>query len=129
MAKLYHELQVGTNIYKLRISARACAELERKLGGSVLRLVMRQAIAAQQAETDEDAMAVVNAMISPEEYALIVHAALQKFEHGKTLDDAFDLIDDFISEGHTYMELLKEIMEILNVSGIMPKQVKQEEQE
>ena len=127
MAKLYHELQVGTNIYKLRISARACAELERKLGGSVLRLVMRQAIAAQGA--DDNAMGVVDAMISVEEYALIIHAALQKFEHGKTLEDAFNLIDDFVSEGHSYMELLKEIMEVLNVSGIMPKQEEQKEQE
>ena len=49
----------------------------------------------------------------------IFHASLQKFNHGMTMDNTYDLYDEFVDEGHNIMDLVPVLLEIFKVSGLM----------
>lgn len=128
--KRFHVLEVGGEEYKLHIDARRIAELEKRLGFSPSMLIFNvgKAIKSKRPTQAEqiEAMAYMPTM---EQYALVLHAALQSFEHGKTLDDAYDILTEYLQE-KTTNELFVELQKILNVSGLMgetKEEVKEEE--
>jgi hypothetical protein len=54
------------------------------------------------------------------EMVAVLHASLQQYNHGITMNDAFDIFDAYI-EDHSTMDFIKVIMEIYQASGLMPK--------
>ena len=108
---MYYEFNAGSKEYKLRLNTRNVVELEKKLGCNP---IMVFGIAG-------DSVPTVSVMVT------ILHASLQSFHHGIKLDDAFDIFDAYIADGHTAVEFIKEIMEIYKVSGIIPKDVEEAE--
>jgi hypothetical protein len=52
----------------------------------------------------------------------ILHAALQPMHHGFSEDDAAQLFDDWISDGHIYTDFIEVIYEIYIASGIVKKE-------
>jgi hypothetical protein len=51
----------------------------------------------------------------------ILHASLQQYNHGITMNDAFDIFDEYMEEGHPATDFIPIIMEIYQASGIVPK--------
>ena len=51
----------------------------------------------------------------------ILHASLQQYNHGITLNDAFDIFDEFLAEGKATTDFIPVILEIYKASGIIPK--------
>ena len=49
----------------------------------------------------------------------ILHAALQQYNHGITLNDAFDIFDEFLADGHTMMDFIPVILDVYRVSGLI----------
>ena len=49
----------------------------------------------------------------------ILHASLQSFEHGITLDDAYDIFDQWLEDGHVMTDFIAVIIDIYKASGIM----------
>ena len=115
MKKQYYELELNGKSYRLRIKSRQAAQLEKALGCSPLTLFVRMS------GNLEDAAKVIEELPSMETYALILNASLQAFEHGFDMNKTYDLIDEFIEDGHSVMELLNLVGEVLKVSGYMPE--------
>ena len=123
MKKDYFEFEVGNKVLRLRIKARQAAQLEKLLKGSPLILFMKLS------EHADDAVALMENMPSLEQYAWILNAALQAYEHGYDMDKTYDVIDKFIEEGHSMMELINVVTNVLRVSGYMPEQEEEQVEE
>lgn len=93
----YTELGVGGKIYLLRLTALSAVRLEERLGMSVYKAI---------GQTDE--MRIISELV----YALI-----EGMRPEFTKQDAYALIDDYISEGGTLTSLNEKIAEALGASG------------
>ncbi|WP_042387492.1 DUF6096 family protein [Clostridium culturomicium] len=110
---MYTNLTIGTKELKLRLRARDCVELERKLGKSPLDVMM---------ELSNGSMPKVGTLIT------ILHSSLQAFEHGYTEEKTYDLYDEYVEAGGTLVELMPVILEVFKVSGFFKEEQKQGEE-
>jgi hypothetical protein len=108
---LYTTITIKNRDYKARITAKACVDLEKKLGTNPLNIFIGMA------QSDELKLPSLN------EILIIIHASLQAYEHKITMDDVYELYDNFIEEGHTYTDLMPIIFDIYKVSGLIPEEV------
>lgn len=111
---LYTTITIKNRDYKARITAKACVDLEKKLGTNPLNIFIGMA----QGEA-------IN-LPSLGEMLTILHASLQAYEHKITMDDVYELYDSFVEEGHNYTELMPIIFDIYKVSGLIPEEVEVE---
>lgn len=98
----YTEFKVGDKEYKLRLAANEIVNIENKLGGSILSIFM----GAKEGE-----------LPATGQLLMVLHGALQKYNHGITQKDTYDIYDDYIDEGGTFEDLLEKLMEVFEVSG------------
>ena len=103
---LYYEITIGEKELKLRLDARNCVDLERKLGKSPLTIFM---------ESD-------GSLPTLEELISILHSSLQKYNKGFTLEKTYDLYDTYVEEGNTFTDFIPVIMEIFKVSGFFKEE-------
>lgn len=99
---LYTELTVGTDNYKLRLNTRAIIVLEKQLGCNPIAIF-----------GDGDTIPTISTMVS------ILHASLQQYQHNITLNDAYDIFDRYLDEGHTITDFLPVIIDLYKVSGLI----------
>lgn len=109
---LYTTLTVKDIDYKCRLNARACVDLEKKLGTNPLNLFMEIANTSKLPE--------LNTLIT------ILQASLAQYQHGMTIDKTYELYDNFVDEGHNMMDLIPVIMDVFKVSGFFPEEVEDE---
>lgn len=100
---LYTVLNVGDKEYKCRLTAKACVDLERKIGQNPLNVFTE--------------IQKSNELPKVEDIIMILHASLQALEHNISLDDTYAIYDEFVDEGNTLIELIPIIVEIFKVSG------------
>lgn len=100
---IYTTLTINGTDYRLRLDAKACVELEKKLGTNPLNIFTRVS-----ASKEVPSLSVL---------LTILHASLQAYEHGIKMDDVYDLYDKYVEEGHTMMDLLPLELEIFKNSG------------
>jgi hypothetical protein len=105
---LYYTLTIKDTDYKLRLGAKECVDLEKKLGTNPLNVFMKIA------QTQE--------LPSLEVMILMLHASLQKYNHGTTMEKVYDIYDEYTDEGHNLMDLVNVIMEVMKVSGLIPEE-------
>lgn len=110
---VYYEFNVGDKEYKLRLSARSIVELEKKLGGNPLTIFLKNGEAK---------------LPTLEDMIYVLHMSLQKFQHGISLDDVDDIVDEYL-EAKTLTDLMGEIMEVYKVSGIISEDEEDKEAE
>lgn len=110
---LYCEFTAGGKEYKLRLTTRNIVALERQLGCNPLMIF---GIEGDKIPTISDMVAVL-------------HASLQALEHGISLEKAYDIFDAYLEDGHTSVDFIKVIMEVYQVSGIINKELEEEENE
>lgn len=99
---LYYEFEAGNKAYKLRLNTRNTIALEKALGCNPLAIF-----------GNGDNIPTVTEM------ANILFAATQQFEHGITLNDAYDIFDAWLADGHAVTDFIPVILEIYKVSGII----------
>lgn len=104
---MYVEFKAGTNEYKLRLSIRATVALEKQLGVNPLMIF-----------EDGEKIPTISTMVS------ILHASLQQYNHGISLDKAYDIFEVWLNDGNTVVDFLPVIIDIYKVSGI----IKQDEE-
>lgn len=104
--------EVGNNTYKLRLNTRNIVLLEKQLGSNPLNIFM---------ENGQERIPTITEMVT------ILHAALQQYNHGITLNDAYDIFDDYLAEGKAATDFIPTILEIYKASGIIPKDDKEAE--
>jgi hypothetical protein len=107
---MYYDFNAGSKEYKLRLNTRNVVELEKKLGCNPIMVFGMEG----------DKIPTVSTMV------VILHASLQTYNHGVSMNDAYDIFDAYIEDGHTSVDFIKVIMEIYKASGIVPNEVEGE---
>lgn len=102
----YVDFSAGNKDYKLRLNTRNAVALERQLGGSLLSIF-----------GTGDSIPKIEVLV------MILHASLQQYNHGITLNDTYDIFDNWLAEEHTTIDFVKLILEIYKVSGIVPENI------
>jgi hypothetical protein len=100
---LYVDFTAGNKDYKLRLNTRNTVLLEKQLGCNPLSIF-----------GNGDKIPTITEMVA------ILHASLQQYNHGITLNDAYDIFDKWLDEGNATTDFIKIILEIYQASGIVP---------
>ena len=96
--------EVGNKTYRLRLTTRNVVLLEKQLGCNPLGIFGAG-----------DTVPTVTVMVA------ILHAALQSLNHSITLNDAYDIFDDYLAEGNSAVDFIPVIIDIYKASGLIPK--------
>ena len=106
----YIDFEVGTKTYKLRLNTRAVVMLEKQIGCNPLSIF----------GATGDSVPTVTTMVN------VLHSALQQYNHGITMNDAYDIFDKYL-EDHSTVDFLPVILELYKASGLIPKDSKDTE--
>lgn len=102
---MYYDFEIDNKVYKLRLSTRSVIALEAVLGCNPLAIF-----------GDGKRIPTITEMVA------ILHASLQQFNHGITLNDAYDIFDKFLEQGNMATDFIKVIVEVYKVSGIIKEE-------
>lgn len=103
---LYTTLVISGKDYKLRLSAKSCVALEKRLGGNPLNVFM---------QIEDGKLPTLETLLT------MLHQSLTEFQHGLTMDDVYSIYDDYCSEGNNMMNLIQVLVEVLKASGFIPE--------
>lgn len=103
----YIEFEAGLKSYKLRLNTRNTVALEKVLGCNPLHIF----------DTTGERMPAVTTMVA------VLHASLQQYHHGISMNDAYDIFDAYLEDGHSVDEFIYVILDIYKQSGLIPKEV------
>lgn len=107
----YIEFSAGNKDYKLRLNTRNTVMLEKQLGCNPLSIF-----------GDGETIPTITVMVS------ILHASMQQYQHSISLNDAFDIFDTWLDDGHSSTDFIPIILDIYRASGIIPKDKTEEEE-
>lgn len=99
---MYKDFTAGNKEYKLRLSIRNTVALEKQLGCNPLMIF-----------GNGDRMPTITEM------TIILHYALQQYQHGISLTDSQDIFEEWLNDGHTATDFISVIIDIYKVSGII----------
>lgn len=100
---MFVDFTAGNKDYKLRLTTRDIVSLEKNLGCNPLAIF-----------GNGDILPTLTTMVQ------VLHASLQSMQHGITMNDAYGIFDDYLTE-HTMTDFLPVIVEIYKVSGLIKK--------
>lgn len=103
---LYYEFVVGEKTYKCVLTASSAVQVERKLGMNPLTMLSRL--------SDND-------LPSLESMLIILWGSLQKYEHGISMEDTYDIYDKYVESGKQFTDLVTEVVNIMEVSGFFKR--------
>lgn len=107
---MYVNFEAGNKAYKLRLNTRNTIALEKTLGCNPLHIF----------DATGERMPEVTTLVT------VLHAALQQFHHGVTMNDACDIFDAYLDDGHTVDEFIYIVLDVYRESGLIPKEVDSE---
>ena len=102
---MYYTFTVNDTDYKLRLNTKNVVELEKKLGCNPLGIF-----------GNGDKIPTVTEMVT------VLHQALQQFQHGITINDAYTIFDNYIEDGNTATDFIPVIVDIYKASGIIKEE-------
>ena len=102
---LYTAFEVGAKALKLRLTSRACVELEKKLGRNPVAVFL---------DVNNGRLPTLSDIVA------ILHACLQPLEHGYTEAAVYALYDEYVEEGHNLFDLVPVLLEVFRTSGLLP---------
>ena len=105
---IYVDFSAGNKDYKLRLNTRSVVALEKALGCNPVSVF-----------GDGETVPPITTMVT------ILHASLQQLNHGITLNDTYDIFDNWIADGNSMVDFVKIILEIYKASGIVPNNVEE----
>lgn len=111
MKKLFAQITINNETYKLKLSVGEVLRLEKQLGGNLLDALLK---------ANQGSLPSLNWMLA------VFHGALQKFHHGADVNQAIKLYEDYIDDGGNQTEFLKVITEVFECSGFFPEREKKE---
>lgn len=98
----YVDFVAGNESYKLRLNTRNIMALEKQIGGNPLSIFGKG-----------DRVPPLGEMIA------VLHASMQAYHHGITLNKAQDIFDSYLEDGNTMVDFIPVILEIYRASGII----------
>ncbi len=109
---LYTTITIDGVDYKARLNAKACVDLEKKLGTNPLNIFAKIA--------DNGNIPDLGVLIT------MLQASLTAYNHGITIDKTYELYDKFVDEGHTLMDLVPILLDVFKVSGFFKEETIEE---
>ena len=109
---LYKELEIGNKTYKCVLSTSASVQAEKKLGANPLTVLLDM--------SDGTKLPSIESLVT------ILWASLQKYNHGITFEDTFDLFDQYVEDGHQLTDIIPDILDIFEVSGYFKRKDEKE---
>lgn len=100
---MYVDFSAGNKDYKLRLNTRNVMALEKAVGCNPLAIF-----------GNGETLPTITTMVN------VLHASLQHFHHGISLNDASDIFDAYL-EDNSITDFVKVIIEIYRVSGLIPE--------
>lgn len=107
---LYVDFHAGNKDYKLRLNVRSTVLLEKHLGCNPLTIFGRG-----------DTIPTITSMVQ------VLHASLQQYEHGISLDDAYEIFEAWLEDNHSIEQFIPILIDVYKVSGIIKNDKKNEE--
>lgn len=98
---MYVDFTAGMKEYQLRINTRNIVALEKQLGCNPLTIF-----------GNGDRIPTITEMVT------ILHAALQQRHHGMSLNDAYDVFDEYLVD-NAATDFIPVILEIFKASGLI----------
>lgn len=99
---LFVDFTVGNKDYKLRLSTRNTVALEKALGCNPLGIFGKG-----------DTIPSITDMVN------VLYYSLQQLNHGITLEDAYDIFDQYLADGHSATDFVNVIIDVYKVSGLI----------
>ena len=99
---MYHLFTVGNKDYKLRLNTKNTVMLEKLLGCNPLSIF-----------GDGEEIPTITSMVN------VLYCSLIQLNHGISLNDTFDIFDDWLAEGHVSTDFIPVILDIYKASGII----------
>ena len=109
---LYTTITIDGVDYKARLNAKACVDLEKKLGTNPLNIFAKIA--------DNGNIPDLGVLIT------MLQASLTAYNHGITMDKTYELYDKSVDEGHTLMDLVPILLDVFKVSGFFKEETIEE---
>lgn len=103
---LYLDFEAGGKAYKLRLNTRNIVALEKQLGGNPLSIF-----------GDGTKLPTVSELVA------VLWASLQQYQHNISLNDAYDIFDAYLEDGHIMTDFFAVVVEVYKVSGIIDAEV------
>ncbi len=104
---MYFDFEAGNKVYKLRLTTRAIMALESKIGCNPMMIFGM--------DSSKPRVPTVTEMVH------ILHNSLTHFNHGISLNDAMDIFDAWLEDGHQPTDFIAVINDIFYASGIFKK--------
>lgn len=99
---IYYDFEAGNKAYKLRLNTRNIVALEKQLGGNPLSIF-----------GDGSKLPTVSELVT------VLWASLQHFHHGISINDAYDIFDKYLDDGHIMTDFFNVVIEVYKVSGLI----------
>lgn len=99
---LFVDFTVGNKDYKLRLSTRNTVALEKALGCNPLGIFGKG-----------DTIPSITDMVN------VLYFSLQQLNHGITLEDAYDIFDQYLADGNSATDFVNVIVDVYKVSGLI----------
>ena len=99
---MYVDFSAGNKDYKLRLNTRNTITLEKQLGCNPLSIF-----------GDGETIPTVTTMVQ------ILYNSMQQLNHGVSFNDAYDIFDEWLEDGHVTTDFLSVIVDIYKVSGLI----------
>lgn len=107
---MYYDFEAGNKAYKLRLNTRNIVSLEKALGTNPLGIF-----------GNGDTIPTITEMVN------ILWCSLQQYHHGISLNDAYDIFDSYLEDGHVITDFLNVIIGVYRVSGIIKEENEESE--
>lgn len=99
---MYVDFEAGNKAYKLRLNTRNIVALEKQLGGNPLSIF-----------GDGEKLPTVSELVA------VLWASLQQYQHGISLNDAYDIFDAYLDDGHIMTDFFTVVIDVYKVSGLI----------
>lgn len=99
---MYVDFSAGNKDYKLRLNTRNIVSLEKQLGCNPLTIF-----------GNGETMPTITTLVQ------VLYASLQQYNHGITLNDAYDIFDEYLADGNAMTDFLPVLIEVYKVSGLI----------
>lgn len=109
---MYVNFNAGAKDYKLRLNTRNIVMLEKQIGCNPIAIF-----------GDGDTLPTVTTMVA------VLNASLQQLNHGIGMNEAYDIYDAYLADGHSVSDFIKVIIDVYKVSGLIPADADNEENE
>ena len=102
---MYFDFNAGEKTYKLRLNTRNIVALEKQIGCNPLAIF-----------GNGETIPSLTTMVT------VLWASLQQYNHNVSLNDAYDIFDDYLADGNSMTDFISVILEVYKVSGIIKEE-------